>query len=101
MEPAGYDSHGDQAMVSPEPREENCAHQARRSRKGCEDAKQRASNPLDMGGAGGDAVEAQHPYSEESQAQTRPRRQSAFSRLPTLMAHVHQPPRVLKADRKL
>lgn len=101
VEPAGYDSHGDQAIVSPEPGEENCAHQARQSKEGCEDAKQRASDPLDMGGAGGEAVKAQHLYAEESQAQARPRGQSACSRLPTLMAHAHQPPRILKADRKL
>ena len=56
---------------------------------------------LDIGGASGDAVKAQHLYAEESQAQARPRRQSACSRLPTLTAHAHQPPRILKADRKL
>ena len=69
MEPAGYDSCGDQAIVAPEPGEENCAHQARWSQKSCEDAKQGASNPLGIGIAGGDVVEPQHhPVEDQAQA---------------------------------
>lgn len=94
MEPAGYDSWGDQAVVAPEPGEENCARQARWSKKSCEDAKQGASNPLGIGIAGDDAVEPQHHPVEEGQAQA-----SQEDALPavgsSVLPHEHRSLRIL------